>query len=67
MMQQIRELRHSTSILIKALAHSNTDKATEAISVMLLQFIDDFADNEVVASQFFPVLDRLKIVSHSVV
>ena len=60
MLQPLSELKYSTGVLIAALESSDADKAHEAVSVMLMQFMHKLADDDVAAAQFFPVLDRLE-------
>jgi hypothetical protein len=60
MLQPLSELKYSTGVLIAALESCDADKAHEAVSVMLMQFMHKLADNDVAAAQFFPVLDRLE-------
>lgn len=54
------ELVATLDILRDALSRRDGDKAHEAISVTLMQCMDEFGRESVVMEQFFPVLDEIK-------
>lgn len=60
MINALNDVDSTTDILISALLNSEEDEAHEAISVMLMQGMHYFGDNEVVMQQFFPVWDAIR-------
>ncbi len=60
MLAALQELATTTDILIKALSDNDSDKAHEAISVLLMQGMDFFGPKSTAMQQFFPVWDAIK-------
>ena len=60
MLAALQELATTTDILIKALSDNDSDKAHEAISVLLMQGMDFFGQESTAMQQFFPVGDAIK-------
>ena len=60
MLFALNDLDKTTDRLIEALQNSDTDKAHEAISIMLMQGMDHFGPDHIAMQQFFPVWNIIK-------
>jgi hypothetical protein len=59
MINALNDLDATTNILLAALLNSKEDSAHQAISVMLMQGMHYFGNNDAVIQQFFPVWDAI--------
>ena len=60
MLNALRDVAITTEFLIKALEARDLDKAHEAVSIMLMQGMNQFGPQSAVMKQFFPVWDAIK-------
>ncbi len=60
MIEALKIIDATTSILLEALQADDKDKAHEAVSIMFMQGMDIFGPNDPTMQQFFPVWEAIK-------
>ena len=60
MVNALKELGTTSGILVEALRRNDSEKAHEAVTVLLMQGMELFGPTSVAMQQFFPVFDSIK-------